>query len=101
MALPLHDPAVGCMELCTAAVKYIRSNGGVLPPSSNVACRTVHGNTLCDVEADPSVLFQKLGSIEDMEFPNDEPLTDTRDETGNGSESDGRAYLYQEVVGHT
>lgn len=101
MALPLDKPAVGCMELCTAVVDYVRSTGGVLPPFSNVACRTVHGNTTCDVEADPGVLSRKFGSVGDMELADHGPLTAVKDETGLGSESDGRAFLYQEVVGHT
>jgi len=100
MALP-SDAAVGCMELCNAAVQYVRSTGGVLPPSSNVACRTVHGNTTCDVEADPGVLARKFGSIADMELPDHGPLTAVTDETDAGSESGGRAFLYQEVAGHT
>jgi len=100
MALP-SDAAVGCMELCKAAVRYVRSSGGVLPPSSNVACRTVHGNTTCDVEADPGVLARKFGSIADMELPDHGPLTAVTDETDAGSESGGRAFLYQEVAGHT
>jgi len=101
MALPLDEPAVDCMELCTATLQYVRSTGGVLPPFSNVACRTVHGNTTCDVEVDPVVLAQRLGSIEDMELPDQGPLTIVEDEMAGGSESDGRAFLYQEVVGHT
>lgn len=100
MGLPL-DASVGCMELCTAAVQYVNSTGGVLPPFSNVACRTVHGNTTCDVEADPGVLARKFGSIASMELPDHGPVTAVKDETGAGSENDERASLYQEVVGHT
>jgi len=92
MALP-SGAAVGCMELCNAAVHYVRSIGGVLPPSSNVACRTVHGSTTCDVEADPGVLTRKFGSIADMELPDHGPVTPAENETEAGSESDGRAFL--------
>merc|ERR1719356_17439 len=87
MGLP-SDADVGCMELCNAAVQYVRSTGGVLPPFSNVACRTVHGNTACDVEADPGVLARKFGSIADMELPDDGPVTAVSDETGAGSDNE-------------
>lgn len=97
MQLPLDESAVGCKELCTAALQYVRRSGGILPPFSNVACRSVHGNTTCDVEADPDVLVRKLGSMDEFKIPDHGPLTAVSDET----DSDGHAFLYQREIGHT
>lgn len=56
---------VGCQELCDAAVHYIESVGGVLPPTSDVACYTVDGVTTCDVDVDPYKLVEKIGGVDD------------------------------------
>jgi len=98
---PEGESEVGCMDLCTAAVQYVRSSGGVMPPSSHVACRTVHGTTTCDVEADPDDLIRRFGSLSDLDLPDEGPLTPSTEETVAGSEGDGPALYEQEIIGHT
>jgi hypothetical protein len=73
LGLPEGQPAVGCKELCAAAVQYIRDSGGVLPPTSDVACRTVRGNTTCDVQVDMDKLNRRFDA-EDNLLPDEGPL---------------------------
>jgi len=94
LELPEDQPVVGCMKLCAAAVQYVRTSGGVLPPSSNVACRTVRGNTTCDVEVDPEELAQKLGSVVDDALPDAGPMSAPADDAVDGAGS-GEVRLWQ------
>jgi hypothetical protein len=88
---------VSCAELCTAAVQYVRGSGGILPPSSNVACRTVGHSTTCDVDVDPEELARKLGIPGDLEFPDDGPqiVPGTRNETAIGRNGTSKLHPQQ------
>lgn len=96
LELPEEGESVGCMELCSAAVEYVRRSGKVLPPFSNIACRTFGGNTTCDVDVDPEELTKKLGSVLDKPLPDVGPMIAPSADDDNGEEM----HLYQLSTGN-
>lgn len=74
LGLPENFPTVGCHELCSKVIEYVRNSGNVLPPWSDVACRTVRGNTTCDVDVFPDEWMHSLGKVKNEELPDEEGL---------------------------
>eukprot|EP00434_Breviolum_minutum_P020671 symbB.v1.2.018225.t1/scaffold1448.1/size118061/1 len=58
---------VECMPLCHSIVSYLQTTA-VCPPTSDVACYTVNGQTYCDVDVRPSQL-KSLGPGSDQDLP--------------------------------
>jgi len=68
LELPAGQAAVGCEALCSSVIKYVNAIGAQLPPSSDVACYSVEGTNQC-AEADPYILAQMLGAVQDDPLP--------------------------------
>lgn len=69
-ALGLDNQVVRCKDLCGAVVHYARATGELLPPSSDVACYSLHGKDFCNVDVSPVTFAEKLSHLQ-MEQPPD------------------------------
>merc|ERR1719336_1591961 len=86
------------MELCTAVLDFFRASDMVLPPASDIACRTIRGSTTCDVDVDPEDLVQKLSATEDDALPDEGPRVVPEEREGSMDE-DTDAAMAKEVEG--
>jgi len=98
LGFPQGQPAVGCMELCAAAKDYVLRIGKVLPPLSDMACRTAGVNTTCDVEVDPDDLKRRLGAMDSDSLPDEGPQIVPEEDTGDTAHA-GEARLFKLSAG--
>ncbi|CAJ1413880.1 unnamed protein product [Effrenium voratum] len=81
-ALSLPD-SVGCADLCTSVIRYIKANH-VLPPRSDLACYTVGRRSFCDADLRAKSLVSQ-GNAEEDDLPDFHDSQVARS-TGNASQ---------------